>query len=109
MSPATITREVKNARSSGEDGQSFIDVVETLTSTDETPEQNAESGGNKQPPPQRSPLTAGASPEIDTPEQIAEEMPEPESAPDSPKPQSTATADPDVEEKPLGARLDLTA
>ena len=107
MQPSTLAREVKSSRSSTEDGESFMEVVESLTSADQTPEQDPDTGGSKQPPPWSAPHAShGPTESAQNPgeQTIPETL---EDTPGDPASQSPDTTDPD--EKPLGARLDLTA
>ena len=100
-----LARRVSPGQSPTEGGQSFVEVVESLTAADQTPEKNADAGGNSRQQPQNRPHA--------TTHELVEdamEMPtdqKPESTADNPQSQSSDKNDP--KNKPLGSRIDLTA
>ena len=100
MPPGTLARRVTPGQESAEGAESFTEVVASLTTTDETPGQNPNSGHNRQePPPQDQPPPADAEPVEEEAEQGTTSQEE------SPAPAAGKTG---PEGKPLGKRLDLT-
>lgn len=105
MPASTLARRVSPGQSPTEDGQSFVEVVDSLTAADQTPEKNSDAGDNRRQPPQNRPHAA-------THEQAEDAMEMPtdqtlESAGDNPNAQPADKTDP--KDKSLGTRLDLTA
>jgi hypothetical protein len=102
---STLARQVAPGQAPTEDGQSFVEVVESLTAADQTPEKDANAGRNQEKQPQN--------PSFGGPDESAEDAAntppgqEPETTIDNPNPQFPDKADP--QGKSLGARLDLTA
>ena len=105
MPASTLARRVSPGQSPTEDGQSFVEVVDSLTAADQTPEKNADAGGNRRQQPQNRPHAASHEPVEDATEMPTDQTPE--STADNPNSQSRDKTDP--KDKSLGARLDLTA
>lgn len=103
MSPSTLARQLKPGQSPTEDGQSFIEVVESLTATEQTPEKNPGGGGGAKQ--QQTPQNHSLGADLDETQNATEESPQP--PPEHSQPPSPKKSDP--EENPTGAHLDLTA
>ena len=105
MPASMLARRVSPGQSPTEDGQSFVEVVDSLTAADQTPEKNADAGGNRENQPQNRPHAAPHEPVEDATEMPTDQKTE--STADNPNSQSPDKADP--KENPVGSRLDLTA
>lgn len=101
MPPSALAQQATPGQAPTEDGQNFMEVIESLAAAEQSPEQNKNAGGNKQQPPP-NPLFAGGS---EPAEETAEETPQ--TVHDNLTPPSIEKNNP--EENPLGVRLDLTA
>jgi len=104
MSSSTIARQVRPGQASADEGQSFMEVVESLGAAEQALGENPDSDRNQEQP--HNPLPAGgpdsdAGPEEETPGQPADPAPDKSTAMSSDGPAS--------QQKPLGVRLDLTA
>ena len=105
MPPSALARQVKPGQSPTEDGQSFMEVVESLNASEQTPEQHADEGGSTGESPSHAHAHTSASEPI-------EEAPEEDSAataaaaPGDPAPHSPGS---DSQTKPVGKRLDFLA
>ena len=111
MSPSTIARQVKPGQASADDGQSFIEVVESLAGADEASGENADSGRDREQPSQHGSSSGGPAPSGDPDHAPARSEETSENSADPATEESTAASSDKAatEEKPIGARLDLTA
>jgi hypothetical protein len=100
-----LARQASPGQAPTEDGQSFVEVVESLTAADQTPEKDANAGGNREQRSRNRPPGSAHESIENTAEMPTDQKTE--SAADSPDSQSPDKADPPYE--PVGARLDLTA
>lgn len=105
LPPSTLARQKSPGQTPTEDGQSFVEVVESLTAADQTPDKDADAGGNREQQAHNPSLGTGPESAEDAADITAEANPE--STPDSSESPSTDKAD--LENKPLGTYLDLTA
>lgn len=99
---STLARQATPSRPSGDESQSFTEVVESLSATDHTPEQNPNSRDSKQEPPLNPALEDDSQPAERTNGENRKTIPA-----NSATQKSGEKTEP--EEKTLGTRLDLTA
>ena len=62
LRPSTLTRLVTPNRPPSESDQSFLEIVESVTGTESTPEKNPNSGHDRQSAPQEAHTTKADSP-----------------------------------------------
>lgn len=105
LPPSTLARKASPGQTPTEDGQSFVEVVESLTAADQTPEKDANAGNNRERRPQNRSLGVDHEPIEDAMQAPVEEIPESEA--DNPGLQPAGKPDP--QSKSVGTRLDLTA
>lgn len=101
LQSSTLTRRVSPGQSPPEGGPSFIEVVESLTGTENTPEENANSGRRQEAFLRKPPLSSGYAAD----EQYVEEVPDTGLDKSALPPGDKAVP----ERKPLGKRIDMTA
>jgi hypothetical protein len=101
LQSSSLTRRVSPGQLPPEGGQSFIEVVESLTGTENNPEENANSGRRQEVFLRKPPLSAGYAAD----EQYVEEAPETGLDKSTSPPADKNTPEP----KPLGIRIDMTA
>ncbi len=104
MSASTIARQIRPGQASADEGQSFMEVVESLDAAEQAPGANPDSGRNQEQPHNPLPSVGPDSdtgPEEETPGQPADPAPDKSTAMSS---DGSAS-----QQKPLGVRLDLTA
>jgi len=106
MPPSSLARQVKPGQSRTEDGQSFMEVVESLNASEQTPEQHADEGGStgESPPPHAHAHRSASEPIEEAPEEDSAATAA--AAPEDPAPHSPGS---DAQTKPVGKRLDLLA
>ncbi len=100
LQSSTLTRRVSPGQSPPEGGPSFIEVVESLTGTENNSEENANSGRRQETFLRKPPLSTGYAADEQYVEAPATGLAEP--AP----PPADKTA---PEQKPVGKRIDMTA
>ena len=102
MSASTIARQIRPGQASADEGQSFMEVVESLDAAEQAPGANPDSGRNQEQP--HNPLPA-VGPDSDT-----EPEEETSGQPADPDKSTAMSSDGSAsQQKPLGVRLDLTA
>ena len=98
LQPSTLARRLTPGQTSSESGQSFLEVVESVTGSEGALEENPTSGGSEESPPQEKPQAdAFTSPEETITESAEQHTSNPEEETPPPKAGS------------LGIRIDLTA
>ena len=105
MPPSALARQVKPGQSPTEDGQSFMEVVESLNASEQTPEQHADEGGSTKEPPALANSHRGASGSAE--EASGEDSVE--TTPDAAQDTAPHISESAAETKPVGKRLDLLA
>ena len=98
---SALARRADAGQTGSESGQSFMEVIESVTGAENNPEENPNSG-RKQEPPSRTGAFAGVSGPV---EERTEGGAEESTASNAEKNADKAAP----EEKPLGVRIDMTA
>ena len=98
---SALARRANAGQTESETGQSFMEVVESVTGAENNPEENPNTGRKQEPPRGTSPFDGGSEPAEESNETDSGECTA--SSPD--KTADTTTP----EEKPLGVRIDMTA
>ena len=97
LQPSTLARRLTPGQTPSESGQSFLEVVESVTGSEGALEENPTSGGNEESPPQEKPQAdAFTSPEESIAESSGQHTSNPEE--ETPVPKTDF----------LGIRIDLT-
>ena len=107
LQPSTLARHVTPGQSPSEEGQDFLEVVESLAGAEQTPGENANSDRNKQEPSQQRNWTkdsASADFTDDVQEDVDDSQGKPSREHTVPAPSKSIP-----EDKPLGTRIDMTA
>lgn len=110
LPPDKLARQITPGQPQSGDEQNFLEVIESLTSSEHTPEQSGDTGGGRQSPGTASSRTApdpGDESEAESAQAI------PETLSENPATKSSDTSDPDdppePDDPPIGARIDLIA
>jgi hypothetical protein len=98
---SALARRVHAGQTGSETGQSFMEVIESVTGAENNPEENPNSGRKQEPPRPRTSLAGGSEPVEESTETGSEEP----MASTAEKIADKATP----EGKPLGVRIDMTA
>ena len=101
LSQSALARRAGTGKTGSETGQSFMEVVESVTGAENNPEENPNSGRKQEPPRWTGSLIGGSDPVEERIESGAEQ-PEASSAEKNADKSSP-------EGKPLGVRIDMTA
>lgn len=98
---STLARHVPPGQISSEDGQSFLEVVEDVTGTEQTPGEYPNTNRNKEKPPRNNAWTGPPARDEDATEEREESV--------SPKQATAPGKETASGEKPVGIRIDMTA
>ena len=98
---SSLARRVNAGQSGSETGQSFMEVIESVTGAENNPEENPNSGRKQEPPRPRTSLAGGSEP--------VEEKTESGSGEPTASPGEKIADRASPEGRPLGGRIDMTA
>jgi len=98
---SALARRVNSGRSESETGQSFMEVIESVTGAENNPEENPNTGRQQEPPRPTGSFVGGATP-VEESEQGGSVEPTTSNIHET-----AETSTPEA--KPLGVRIDMTA
>ena len=98
---AALARRVNAGQTGSETGQSFMEVIESVTGAENNPEENPNSGSKQEPPRQRTSPAGGSEP-VEESTKTGSDEPTTSAA-------ENAADKANSEGKPLGVRIDMTA
>ena len=110
LPPDKLARQITPGQPQSGDEQNFLEVIESLTSSEHTPEQSGDTGGGRQSPGTTSART-GPGPGDESEEESAQATPE--TLAENSATKSPDTSDPpepaEPDEPPIGKHIDLIA